>query len=52
MTPTTLTGWIPALTTDGWLLFATYSLRLAAYGLVASRQRWKKEGGVVSKRQV
>ena len=27
--------WLPSLTSDGWLLFATYSVRLAAYGCVA-----------------
>ena len=27
--------WLPALTTDGWLLFATYSVRLVAYGFVS-----------------
>src|SRR5205823_2870230 len=27
-------GWLPPLSADGWLLFATYSLRLAAYGFV------------------
>jgi MFS family permease len=27
--------WLPRLTSDGWLLFATYSLRLAAYAWVA-----------------
>ena len=28
-------GWLPALTADGWLLFATYSVRLAAYGFIS-----------------
>lgn len=27
--------WLPALTTDGWLLFAIYSVRLAADGFVS-----------------
>ena len=27
--------WLPSLTSDGWLLFATYSVRLAAYGCVS-----------------
>ena len=28
-------SWLPRLTLDGWLLFATYSVRLIAYGFVA-----------------
>lgn len=32
----TLPGrWLPSLTSDGWLLFATYGVRLAAYAWVA-----------------
>lgn len=27
--------WLPSLTPDGWLLFATYRVRLAAYGCVS-----------------
>ena len=27
--------WLSSLTSDGWLLFATYSVRLAAYGCIS-----------------
>lgn len=28
-------GWLPALSRDGWLLFATYAVRLFAYGMLS-----------------